>query len=59
MTTLNPEQRIIRIDSCYDCDPYKNLGTWCGKDRSLTIHGHVFHKTIHKDCPLEKVEEKE
>ncbi|KKK64349.1 hypothetical protein LCGC14_2985080 [marine sediment metagenome] len=46
--------RIIRISGCHDCDPYKNYGTYCGKDRAISIHYHVFHKTLPDNCPLEE-----
>ena len=47
--------KIIRVNSCADCDPYKNYGTYCGKDRDISIHYHVFHKTLPDNCPLEEV----
>ena len=47
--------RIIRITGCHDCVPYKNYGTYCGKDRAISIHYHVFHKTLPDNCPLEKM----
>ncbi len=49
------QMRIIRITGCHDCDPYKNYGTYCGKDRAISIHYHVFHKTLPDNCPLEKM----
>ena len=59
--------RIIRISSCFDC-PYKNSGVYCGKparpakvaapavggDSDISIHYHVYHKTLQEDCPLEE-----
>ena len=59
--------RIIRISSCFDC-PYKNSGVYCGKparpakvaapavggDSDISIHYHVYHKTLHEDCPLDE-----
>lgn len=56
MTIHKTEERVIRITGCHDCDPYKNLGTYCGKDKEISIHYHVFHKTLPDNCPLEKVE---
>ena len=49
------QMRIIRITGCHDCDPYKNYGTYCGKDRAISIHYHVFHKTLPHNCPLEEM----
>jgi len=46
--------RIIRITSCFDCDPWKGSGVYCGKDGDISIHYHVYHKTLHEDCPLEE-----
>ena len=48
--------RIIHITSCFDCDPYKGSGVYCGKDGDISIHYHVHHKTMHEDCPLEDVD---
>ncbi|KKM65016.1 hypothetical protein LCGC14_1495540 [marine sediment metagenome] len=45
--------KAIRINSCEDCDPYKNYGTYCGKDRAISIHYYVFHKTLPDNCPLD------
>lgn len=56
MTNLKNEQRQILVNSCNECDPYKNAGTYCGKDRDISIHYHVHHKTLPDDCPLDKVE---
>ncbi len=46
--------RIIRITSCFDCDPWKGSGVYCGKDGDISIHYHVYHKTLHEDCPLDE-----
>ncbi len=49
--------KIIKVSGCHDCDPYKNYGTYCGKDNTISIHYYVFHKTLPDDCPLEELEE--
>ena len=46
--------KIIKVTGCHDCDPYKNYGTYCGKDRAISIHYHVFHKTLPDNCPLKE-----
>ena len=46
--------KIIRVNSCDDC-PHKNYGTYCGKDRAISIHYYVFHKTLPDNCPLEEM----
>ena len=50
--------KIIRVNSCADC-PHKNYGTYCGKDGAISIHYHVFHKKLPKNCPLEEFTENE
>jgi len=45
---------MIQVSGCHDCDPYKNYGTYCGKDRAISIHYYVFHKTLPDNCPLKE-----
>ena len=49
--------KVIQVRGCHDCDPYKNYGTYCGKDNTISIHYHVFHKTLPDNCPLEEKDE--